>query len=83
MKRDRYDRSRVLWTGNTVRQEVIQFASLRRDFAPAEAIEDVCDGWERDPVNSIKHQIGLYVRDLSDAAWKRLVRDVAKARKGG
>jgi len=70
-----------VWTGNTVRQEVIQFASIRRDFEPSMAIEDVCDGWERDPVNSIRHQMGLYVRDLSDAAWKRLVRDVAKARR--
>jgi hypothetical protein len=82
MKRDRYDRSRVLWTGNTVRQEVVNFASVRRDFAPGDAIEDVCDGWERCPVNSINHQMGLYVRDLSDAAWKRLVRDVEKARRG-
>lgn len=72
-----------LWTGNTVRQEVIQFASVRRDFAPPEAIEDVTDGWERNPVNSISHQMGLYVRDLSDAAWKRLTRDVAKARRHG
>jgi hypothetical protein len=70
-----------LWTGNTVRQEVIQFAAVRRRFAPAEAIEDVCDGWERDPAGSITHNIGLYVRDLSDAAWRRLVRDVAKARR--
>jgi hypothetical protein len=72
-----------LWTGNTVRQEVILFASVRRAFAPGVAIEDVCDGWERDPVNSIKHQMGLYIRDLSDAAWARLVRDVAKARRHG
>jgi hypothetical protein len=70
-----------LWTGNTARQEVIQFASLRRDFAPSVAIEDVLDGWERAPLNSINHQMGLYVRDLSDAAWKRLVRDVEKARR--
>jgi hypothetical protein len=73
---------RVLWTGNTVRQEVIQFASVRRGFAPGEAIEAVCDCWERCPANSINHQMGLYVRDLSDAAWKRLVRDVEKARRG-
>lgn len=72
-----------LWTGNTVRQEVVQFASVRRDFAPGAAIEDVIDCWERDPVNSIKHQMGLYIRDLSDAAWARLVRDVAKARRHG
>ena len=72
-----------LWTGNTVRQEVIQFASIRRDFAPGEAIEDVCDCWESDPVNSIKHQMGLYIRDISDAAFKRIVRDVAKARRHG
>jgi hypothetical protein len=72
-----------LWTGNTVRQEVIQFASVRRDFAPGMAIEDVCDCWERDPVNSIKHQMGLYIRDISDATFKRLVRDVAKARRHG
>ena len=72
-----------LWTGNTVRQEVVQFASVRRDFAPGMAIEDVCDGWERDPANSIKHQMGLYIRDISDAAWRRLVRDVAKARRHG
>lgn len=81
MKRDRYDRSRVLWTGNTVRQEVIQFAAVRRDFEPGVAIEDVIDDWERAPVNSINHQMGLYVRDLSDAAWKRLVRDVEKERR--
>ena len=72
-----------LWTGNTVRQEVIQFASIRRCFEPAIAIEDVCDDWERCPVNSIKHQMGLYLRDLSDAAWRRLVRDVTKARRHG
>lgn len=70
-----------LWTGNTARQEVIQFAALRRDFAPGVAIEDVLDGWERAPLNSLSHQMGLYVRDLSDAAWKRLVRDVEKARR--
>ena len=81
MKRDSRDRSLVLWTGNTVRQEVIQFASLRRDFAPGVAIEDVCDDWERCPVNSVKHQMGLYIRDLSDYAWKRLVRDVERARR--
>lgn len=72
-----------LWTGNTVRQEVIQFAAVRRAFAPGDAIEDVCDCWESAPVNSIKRQMGLYVRDLSNAAWKRLVRDVARARRTG
>lgn len=69
-----------LWTGNTVRQEVIQFASIRRDFEPAMAIEDVCDGWDQAPASSIKYQMGVYVRDLSDTAWKRLVCDVSKAR---
>jgi len=73
-----------LWTGLTVRQEVVRFAANRaavRGFAPGDAIEDVCDGWERDPSGSIRHNMGLYVRDLSEAAWRRLVRDVAKARR--
>lgn len=72
-----------LWTGNTVRQEVIQFAYIRRAFSPSDAVEDVLDGWELAPAGSIKHRMGLYVRDLSDAAWTRLVRDVAKARRHG
>lgn len=70
-----------LWTGNTVRQEVIKFAAIKRHFPPAEAIEDACDDWERYPAGSIRHQMGEYVLNLSDAAWKRLVRDVAKAQR--
>lgn len=69
-----------------MRQEVVRFAASRaavQGFSPAAAIEDVCDGWDRDPEGSVRHNMGLYVRDLSDAAWRRLVRDVAKARRHG
>jgi hypothetical protein len=70
-----------LWTGNTVRQEAVLFAAVKRRFSPADAIEDACDDWERCPAGSIKHAIGQYVLGLSDAAFMRLVRDVEKARR--
>lgn len=69
-----------LWTGNTAREEAILFAAYRRQFSPAEALEDVCDDWERAPAGSINHAIGRYIAALSDAGWRRLVRDVQKAR---
>lgn len=75
-----------LWTGNTVREEAILFASIRvrlSGFSASDAIESACDDWEKSAAGSIRHEIGRYILGLSDAAWKRLCLDVTKASRRG
>jgi hypothetical protein len=76
-----------LWTGNTARQEAVQFATVRYWLSPRDAVHSVEEDcvnlcWVREPVGSIRRAISEYFDNLSESAWQRLVRDVARARTG-